>query len=341
MSKIVRFVCAMLFCCVVLVVAVYAWMPVPSMAGPTTWRSSMYASETLDTRQQGLDIRGRVPVITEEFGASHTTLNAEIDRAVDAIIDGTQRSQARSLTFDFNIHNTVYRSREVVSIVITATARGATDRTSVLSVNFNARTGALLTLEQVMGKDIAPLAERIIADMIRQNPATYSAAFSAPPTGQGFFITATNLVLLFDEFQLSSVPGASTRITMRLENIRTVTISPRDYRVSQDRYAIKMMPVRQVLHGDEGLGFDVSSGPRNRNGERRITVSRNGNAIVTFETGVNNYQRTGVLQRSLEAAPVIISGRTYVPISFFDQILPLTVYDIDAQGNITFMTYLR
>jgi len=31
----------------------------------------------------------------------------------------------------------------------------------------------------------------------------------------------------------------------------------------------------------------------------------------------------------------------YVPISFFNQIMGLTAYNIDEDGNITFMTYTR
>jgi len=62
---------------------------------------------------------------------------------------------------------------------------------------------------------------------------------------------------------------------------------------------------------------------------------------MTLTPGVNNYQLDGVFQRSLEAAPEQRNGGSiYVPISFFDQILGITIYDIDAQGNITFMTYL-
>ena len=331
MSKFVRYVSALSVCLLVVVIAVYAF---DDRTTPAAWRPYMYTSRTLNEREQGLDIRGEIPVITYAFGDAYERLNDEIIAAVDALIEGTRRIRARSINFDFEIHNTP----EVVSVVIFATARAATDRTSVLSVNFNPWNGNLVTLTGAMsGRDITPLMESIIADMIRQNPATYYAAFTAPPTGQAFYITESLLVLLFDEFQLSSVPGASTQIKLNRDNINFFTISRSNYRISTGRYAVKMMPLRTVL---EGLGYlpeDITWS----SSANEATISRNGQVIIVLTPDVNNYQVTGVLQRSLEAAPEFRDNRLYVPISFFDQILSRKAYVIDGQGNITFMAYLR
>jgi len=327
MPKIARYALAMIFCFTVLIVAVYAFDG--RVASAPLWQDDMYRVEILNRRQQGLDIRGEVPLILEEFGDAYLTLNNEIDRAVDTLIEGTRRIRARSVVFDFQIYNT----SEVVSIVITATARAVTDRTTVQSVNFNPRNGDLLTLAQAFSRDITPLAEGKIAEMIRQDPATYYAAHTAPPTGQAFYLTPNYLVLLFDEFQLSSVPGATSEIRFELINIETFSLMASDYHISSDRYAIKMIPLRQVL---EGLGYNVVWSST----EQEVTVSLNGKIIITLRPGENNYQVNGVMQRSLEVAPENIGGHVFVPISFFDQILGLTAYNIDAAGTITFITYL-
>jgi len=317
----------MIFCLTVLVVAVYAFES-RSMAAPA-WSCEMYETEVLNTRQQGLDIRGEVPVILEDFGTAYEDLNQEIESAVDTLIEGARRIRARSITFDYEIEST----NAVVSIVISATARAVTDRTFVLSVNSNPRTGALVTLAQAKpGLDIASLAEGRIAELLRQDPATYYAAFNAPPTGQAFYLTDTTLVLLFDEFQLSSVPGGTSRIEFVRSNIRTSRITRSDYHISTDRYAIKMIPVRIV----EDLGYVAVWDSV----ERVVTISLNGQVIIVLHPGDNNYQRNGVLQRSLEMAPILKNNSMYVPISFFDQILSLTSFRVDAQGNINFITYL-
>ena len=331
MPKFVRYASAFLFCVVILLVAVYAFDGARLQpAAVPVWQQDMSESEALNDRQQGLDIRGYKPVIQEAFGETYEELNEEILTAIATLIEGARRIRGRSITFDYD----VFYTNEVVSIVISATTRAVTDRTSVLSVNFDPRTGDLMTVTQAMGRDITPLVEGKIAEMIRQDPATYHAAFTASPTGQAFYMTETLLVLLFDEFQLSSVPGATMRIELVRDNIMVFTIPRSYYIISQDRYAIKMMPLRRVL---EGVGYDAEWCPVRRVAE----VILDGEVIMTLTPNENNYQLNGVLQRSLESAPIQKNGGSvYVPISFFEQILGITIYDIDAQGNITFMTYL-
>ena len=332
MPKFMRYACMLLFCVIAMALAVHAF----DGARPSSvavWRQDMHDSVDLDEREQGLDIRGQRPVLLECFGSAYSRINDEIEAERESLIDGARRIRARSITFDYEIFHT----NDVVSIVIFATTRAVTDRTSVASVNFNPRTGALVTLTEAMGMDITPLAEGKIADMIRSDPATYYVAFSAPPTGQAFYLTNEELVLLFDEFQLSSAPNSTRTITLRLRNIRSFSIAHHEYRISQDRYEIKMMPLRQIL---TGMGYNNNDFIWNPE-EREATILRNGRPMVTLVAGENNFLLNGVLQRSLEAAPELSNGTMYVPVSFFDQILGLTAYNIDEQGNIMFMTYLR
>jgi len=291
------------------------------------WQTNMYETETLNRREQGLDIRGEFPMVLDEFGPAYESINTRIDAAIDTLVEGSRRIRARSVTFDYNIEHT----SDVVSIVIYAHSRAVTDRTSVKSVNFNPSDGRAMSLTQAVGHNITPLAEARIAEMIRLDPATYHAAFSARPTGQAFYMTNTSLVLLFDEFQLSSVPGATTSISFQRSNLRFYTLQRLDYTISDDGYAIRLIPVGRVL---AGLGYTTAW----VDGE--AVVSRGGRTIITLTPGDNNYQLNGVMQRSLEVAPTMSGNRMYVPISFFDQILPLTAFNVAANGSVTFMTYL-
>jgi len=327
MPKIVRICLAAVFCFLLVGVAVYANSRAHFMSAPV-WDDGMYTIVTLDERRQGLDIRGTVPEILETFGPEYASLNEQLDSMVDTLIEGTRRIRARSVTFDYKIEHT----NNLISIVIYANARAVTDRTTVLSLNFD-RRGKRTTLTQAIGLNITPLAEGKIAEMIRQNPATYYAAFNAPPTGQAFYITNSHLVLLFDEFQLSSRPGGTSRIQFQLENIRSYTLSPQNIRMSTGRYAIRMIPLRTVL---EGLGYDVDWCQT----EREATVSLHGETVIVLRPNVNNYQVQGILQRSLESAPTMHRGNMYVPISFFDQVLYLTAFSINPSGEIVFISYL-
>ena len=332
MPRIARYICALIFCFVVMAIAVYAF---DARVAPTVsvWRQDMAESYYRNTREQGLDIRGRTPTLRECFGPSYAALNEDIEAAVDSMIESTRRLRARSITFDYEI----FATAEVISVVIHATTRAVTERASVTSINFDPHTGVRLTLTEAMGMDITPLAEGKIADMIRRDPATYYAAFSAPPTGQAFYITDNALVLLFDEFQLSSAPGAAREIVLIRDNIKFFTIAYEDYRLSQDRYGIMMMPLRQILLGMGYTDDDFVWDPLTK----EATVMRNDRPMATLTAWENNFLLSGILQRSLEAAPELINGVMYVPISFFDQILGFTAYHIDEHGNVSFMSYLR
>ena len=327
MRKYIKQLTILVVCIFAVAIAVYA----RDDRVVNNWRSYMYTSEELVLRSQGLEIRGTKPVITADY-AHYTRVNDAIEVALEGLLDTSRRMRARSVVVSYE----VYSTHGLVSIVISANSRAVTDRVSVTSVNFNPATGAFVTLTGAIGRDITPLIRGIISDMIRRDPATYYAAFNAPPAGQAFYLTATCVVILFDEFQLSSTPGATTQIQMTRANIRYFTISPNEYHLGTGRYSVKMMPLRTIL---EGLGYSEDDfawcGTT-----LTATIFRNGRSIVSLSVGVNNYHRIGVMQRSLETAPVQINSSVYVPITFFDQILSLTSYSIDAMGNITFITYL-
>jgi hypothetical protein len=103
-----------------------------------------------------------------------------------------------------------------------------------------------------------------------------------------------------------------------------------------------MIPLYEVLVFQ--LGYDIFW--EDCEFGKRIFVYRNGFELIELRIDDNEYIIHGIQRRSLEAAPQIficeITGeeRTYVPITFFDQILPLTTYTISRNGRITFLNYI-
>jgi hypothetical protein len=302
---------------------------------PRGWQSSMLSDIELTRRQEGLDIRGRVPVIANSFESS-ALLNSHInDEIVTPLIAEARRLRARTISFRYEYHP----ADNIVSIVIYANVATSLPHTLVRSVNFCMTSGKILSVNEAADMEIAPLAERILAEKIRSNPERYYAALSAPLAGQAFFITPDKLVVLFDGFRLSTRVGDVDTIELHLENITTVILTPDDYR-ADGPYGLKMIPLREMVV--RRLSYSLRS-----NADRSVTISRNDVDLIELRNGDNDYIVLGTQRRSLEAAPQIfettVDGiaipRTYVPITFFDQILPLTTYTIDTDGNITFLAY--
>ena len=300
------------------------------------WNQEMILERRFETRVEGLGIRGSLPEIAGSYPPSQV-LNELISEIERSLISNARRLRARDIAFSY----TVRPMGELVSIIIYADVESAINRAFVQSVNFNHRTGRVMSLNDAMGMDIRPLLDRILTDMIRRNPERYYAALRGPMVPQAFYKNAANLVLLFDEFQLSSFAGGISRIELRRDRIRTFPIAPHLYRTDlssgDNVYNVKMMPLRLIL-GE--LGYDP---PRMIfEPVQVIQVFRNGQLRVEMWLGENNYQVHGVgaQMRSLEAAPQLENGVVYVPITFFDQILSMTTYSIDALGNVTFIAYI-
>ncbi|MCL2199774.1 MAG: copper amine oxidase N-terminal domain-containing protein [Defluviitaleaceae bacterium] len=293
-----------------------------------SWNSNMRTERPLTRRQDGISIQGTIPVAGYSFDSAHM-INAEIESIVDSLIAEARRLRARAISFSHEYHST----DEVASFVIFANVITTLPHTLVQSVNFSVSDGRLLSMDEATGMNIIPLAERILSDIIRSNPERYYAALSAPLASQAFYLTHSQLVILFDGFRLSTRMGEAAAIELSLRNIRTVVLSQGEYR-PDGPYGLKMIPLRDVLH--YRLGYNV----RWCYDTSRAVISHGGVDIIELRPGDNEYIIFGTQRRQLETAPESIGGSIYVPITFFDEILPLTTYTIGFDRSITFLSYL-
>jgi hypothetical protein len=297
---------------------------------PRSWRSEMLDSRQLPRRQEGLDIRGTVPEISEAFISANELNSYIMEEIITPLIGEARRLRARAVSF----HYDYFPTDDVISIVIYANVVTTLPHTLVRSVNFCAFGGQILSMNDAAKKEIIPLAERILAEKIRSNPERYYAAFSAPLSNQAFYFTHDRLVILFDGFRLSTRNGEVDSIELVLSNINTVVLSADEYR-QDGPYGLKMIPLRAMLEGQFGLEVEWDAL------ERRATIRRDSQDFIVLHANDNEYIVLGTpsQRRSLEAAPQMIDDRMYIPITFFDQIMPRTTYHVDEDGYIHFLAY--
>ncbi|MCL1844368.1 MAG: copper amine oxidase N-terminal domain-containing protein [Defluviitaleaceae bacterium] len=293
------------------------------------WESHMHSERPLTRRQEGLDILGTIPDICESFDAAYFLNDYISEDIIASLVGEARRLRARSVFFSHEYHST----ERTVSLVIYAEVTTTLPHTLVRSVNFCAQTGRLLSMNETVDMEIAPLAERILTERVRQNPEHYYAALSSPITERAFYYVNGRLVILFDGFRLSTRIGDVQSIELSPQNIRTVVLFPHEYR-TDGPYGLKMIPLRTMLA--DRLGFEVDWDEY----ERRTIVRRNGLDLIEMHENDNEYIVFGTHRRSLEAAPQTIDDRIHVPITFFDQILPLTTFSFEIDGSITFLSYL-
>lgn len=304
------------------------------------WRENMIADRVPTRRVNHITLRGVFPNVLPSFGETYAEINESISLAATDLIDGALRLRARTITFSYDVHDTVYNETEIVSIVMYASVAAVTTRIAVRTINFNAATGELLTLACVMGENFAPLPMRILTEWTRENPEHFYSAINAPLSA--FYITDTQLVFLFDEFQISTEAGRPGQLGMNLDNIiRLNPIPPDQYRILANIYNLKMVPIRPIM---EQLGFDAVWEQR----QARVMIwwdrySRGDDSLMMeINVNVNRYGWRGVPARALEAPPMIdtVNGRVLIPITFFDQIMPRTTYYVDENGYLHFLAYM-
>lgn len=310
----------------------YHQMPPARWAQPV--EDSWFTRGELPPRQMGLNIYGSVPMVTPSSGVNYFLINERVDNIVSDLISEARRARARSIDFVYEI----YTTPAMVSILIHAEISSFISRTYVRSVNFCPHTGRFLTIRDAKhiyfapGLDILPLANSMLMARMRRSPENYYAAPSISLENQPFIVTDRSITILFDEFQLSSMVSGVYRLELVKSNIRSSIVFPCQLLPTQHAYGLMMVPLRIAL---QTLGYTTEW----NNG--RPTVLRNGQEVVWMVPGVNQYHTLDAV-RSLEAAPYLYAryNHTYVPVTFFEQILPLSVYYIDSFGKIIILAYL-
>ena len=298
-----------------------------------TWESTWHSDRELPPRQLGLNVQGTVPVLLPHFGNQYQHINEAIDNVVDFLIADARRSRARSITFAYEM-----RSHDgVVSVLVRASVSGAIYRTLVRSINFCQHTGQLIDITQAMDNNVIPLANRILSDRMRHNPEEFYGLLSVSLEEQAFFVSQNGVTILFDEFQLSSMVSGIFPLELKNSNINTITLLSGQTLPSTNAYNLLMVPLRLVA---EGLGYSVRRCPVEDVIEVYLRdVEGNIQIIAWLTPGINEF-RTQDSLRTLEATPIRVGHHIYVPITFFDHVLPSTVYNLDTFGNITFLAYL-
>lgn len=291
------------------------------------WPHDMISYELTSHRAEGLEISGRVPVLTPAAGQVGERVENLIEQAISSKIASARESRARSLSFDFE----VYFSSPHISIILKSTTTGASAKTEVTSINFDINSGEKLSAADLVGEHIVQLADQLLVEMVRRNPERYNPSFSGMRRDQAFSVTNREIVFWFNEFQLTTGSDGIVPLRLNRASIHEARLRPDQYH-TRIGFNLKMIPVGTVLRQ---LNYTVTA----NSDVSRVNISYDGEHIIELKVGINNYVRGNRFVRSLETAPVHVGSFVYVPISFFDQILDFVAFGVDNSGNITFASY--
>lgn len=134
-------------------------------------------------------------------------------------------------------------------------------------------------------------------------------------------LSGRKLAVFYDIVTMSLPPIANPARVVVLDGAAPeeqeykITADGEDVFVNED--GVQMLPVRKYA---EGLGFEVVW----NNGDRSVSIGTVPMG-VWFRIGENSYTKARMTPFELECAPVLIESRTFVPVSFFEEVLEAAV----------------
>ena len=278
-------------------------------------------------------VSGRIPQAVGTPGAS---LQKDINNAIGDIIHAEVKNISSSTVEIYFEYNTV-TDGDTVSLLIRTTLTAASSQNKVASVNYNTASGKLIKITDtdILGPNAVKLVNKAISADMKAHPEKYNATFSGIGESQDFSYQKGLLTLLFNEYEIAPGSEGIVSFDMSLDNVRHCYVPKRDYDTElSSKYSFKMVQLSQVV---AEFGYKLDWIPETK----EIFVRRADSEAISLQLGKNEYTKgISAAARSLEAAPQIgKDDRTYVPISFFEEILGLS-YSVDAQGRITFSEYI-
>ncbi len=269
----------------------------------------------------GVRVSGKLPYLD---GLNKTKLQQNINSAIETVYNNrVQSKNVKSVEFSFD-----YKvSKEIQSLVIYSKVTDIATKTQIDTICFN--NSNLLKITDVLGINGVQIANKIIQEKMRKQPQVFYPDFDGISPDQNFFVENGTVRICFGQSEIAPINQGLVYVDVNPDNIVPFVIKNRNYLVKDD-YELKMIPLRDIC---ETFGFNVTW----LNMDSAVSIYKK-DTYITIYPGKNAYTKGKNYPKSLESAPEIINGITYVPLSFFELFLD-AVYTVDSNDNIIFSYY--
>ena len=276
----------------------------------------------------GVAVKGFKPYV---FGLpDHDTqvwLNAGISEFYDAMAEGvTENTRQLEFSFETSVDG------DIVTIIMYCARTALTTDRFVATRSFDRAASKPVTLGGLMGPNAAALINKLIIADARKRPTKYNANFSGISENQGFRTNenGSEVILIFSDNEISPKKPELFEFAVNPGGVVNLGVTKDEYFATKD-FNVKMIMLRSVA---DAFGYELEWAPETQT----VSVYKYEELISFFAANINSYAQPGAQRRKLEAAPEIVNGRTYLPISFYSEFFGL-IYSIDADGTVWFSEY--
>ncbi len=294
------------------------------------WTTS---SSTIDTikyvtsknyyyEKNNMVLAGKYPVISnldnEEF---QKYVNDEI---TNIISDYISKKETTSKKIDLTYQTIIYNN--YLSILVFF-ENSVTKEVTISSITIDTQNFTKILINDLIGSNGLAYANKVALSKADDLGIKSIEVTNSTP----FYVEDGKIFLIYGAGELTFVQKGNITIEISPSNLKNYTLSKSAY-YKKSNYNVKMIPLRQVL---EALGYEVLWDQKTGN----ITINTSSGVLVSvISPNENKYSKGTFAPQALEFAPEIVNNTTYVPISFFSEIIGL-LYSTDENENIVFSKY--
>jgi len=280
--------------------------------------------KNISSSKNNINIKGYIPIIKNLTNPIFQyNLNQTIQKNYEEIILDASKNSVRTITISYD----VISSDNFLSIILYVS--NTNKKTSSIKTFVVDKTkNKYAKINDILGVNGLGYANKMVSNLIKNDKTTNYFNTSAVTENTPFYVKNENVVIPYGAGEIAAVSNGIINFEVPKGNIYNYTV--KNY-YTKTMYNIKMIPIREVV---EHFGYTVLWNSKTET----IQINKGSEYITSIKVGRNSYPKSKASPKFLESAPEIKNSKTYVPVSFFEEILDL-LYAPETNGDITISSY--
>lgn len=278
-------------------------------------------ASNINIKKENTSITGKYPILS---GITNREFQNNVNKKIDTLVKNKLTSYSTKNNNKVDVTYDVIQDGNIVSVMIYF-KNMYTNEVDAYSVNFNAKTNKYIDINGYLGANGLNYVNKVLAYKANDMNITYKKATTSTP----FYIKNSNVYVVFGAGSLTFAQKGNIIFEVLQQNLDNFVIKSNEY-YKKSGYNVKMVPLRETL---EYFGYEMTWK------DGTVTILKNKKFVSYLVINENRYSdKNNKIIRQLEFAPELKNGKTYVPISYFSQILEM-LFAVDSNENIVISSY--
>lgn len=280
--------------------------------------------KNINIKKENLSIEGKYPVLNSLKNKSFENV---VNEKISEIIKNKTTSYSQSISNKIQVSYEIIQDDYIISILIYF-KNLYTNEIIPYSINIDSKNDNFVTINSYLNANGLNYVNKVVSNKTSNMGITYKKVTENTP----FYIKNNNVYIIFGAGSITLAQKGNIVLEIPSKNLKNYKIDKNNY-YKKSEYNIKMVPLRETL---QYFGYTMTWQPNNNS----ITVLKDNKFISYLVINQNKYSdKNNKIIRQLEFAPELKNGVSYVPISYFSQILEM-LFAIDENDNIIISDYI-